>query len=330
MIWLIVNGWLGGTALIEGEPRFAWVLVFPIVAFLNYFQLLAQDTMQNDDGDEPPLLDDVLKIPEDFYEVYASSMHDMMRGFFWVVISVCVQLAAVIGFFFYVTLMSRVIFEGASVNLSIIPEQLLKAFWEILYIPIIVVVVYWGAILIMALFEKLALSSGNSDDVNRSLALQERHFIQESLERLEVYLPKTDYPAWYGWLIWPSIIVMIGLFIGFPALVVWGEGEFFNAVALSGVPPETVISSMGPAFVGGVIFSFLFGASLYWAVMQWLGARYRRFGEYLHSQWGWNSMNAEARSMQSYAKIFTRFVRRRKYDTEEIVEPKKFHFRCIQ
>ena len=224
--------------------------------------------------------------------------------------------------------MSRIIFEDANVDRNQIPEALGGVFLKILYVPAIIVAVYSVVFVIQVVIEKLALSSGtdSQEDVNRSLSTQERQFIQKNLERVERYIAQADYPPFFSWFFWPSLFLMIVSFIAFPSAVVWIESEFVDAVAMSGIAQDDVISSLGPAYIGGVLFSFLFGAALYWAALQWLGMHYRKFGEYLHSRWGWNSMSSEARSLNSYAKIFTRFVRLRKYYPEQDVAPSDFLF----
>jgi len=224
--------------------------------------------------------------------------------------------------------MTRIVFEGMSVDLSRIPEALGDALVKILYIPAVIVLVYSAVFLTQVLLEKFALGSGSSgpDDANRALSVQERRFIGMHLEKIETYLSEAKYPWFYGWFFWPSLVFMMGSIIGFPFLVTVVEAEFFNALDVAGFSEQRVISYLGPAYIGGALFSFLFGCALYWAALQWLGSRYRRFGEYLHSRWGWNSMNTQARPLAAYAKIFTRFVRRRRYHPEQDIEPQQFLF----
>lgn len=332
MFWLFINGWLGGKALLVMDARFAWVLAFPVTAFLNFFQVLVQDKPVEVEPDaeisELHETQEESPIPADFHELRATSAAGAMRGIFSIIGVVALQIVLLVLFFFYGTLMSRIIFEGSDVDLSKIPDVLGGVFLKILYIPAVIVLVYSVVFLTQVLLEKFALSSGSSgpDDVNRPLSLKERQFIQAHIEKVEAYLSEAKYPWFYGWFFWPSLVVMIGSMIGIPYLVTIFEAEFFNALDVAGFSEQQVITHLGPAFVGGVLFSFLFGVALYWAALQWLGSRYRSFGEYLHSRWGWNSMNTEARPLAAYAKIFTRFVRRRQYEPERYVEPQQFLF----
>lgn len=326
LLWVMLNAWLGGKAVLVADPKFLWVLVFPALALLNFAQLLAQDA--SEDSDEPPIesLEQGSAIPADFYEVRSPSPAAAIHGVLQIILVAAVQIGLLVIFFFYGALMVRVIFDGASVEFARVLDALGGAVTKILYIPVIIVVVYSIVFLSQLLIEKMAVGGGTAeaDDVNRALSLEERNFIEAHLHEIEEYISEAKFPALYGWLYWPSIFGMIGFFIGFPALIVMLEAGFFNAVQVSGIPEQNVISSLGPAYVGGVVFSFLFGSTLYWAGFQWLGARYRRVGEYLHMRWGWNSMNAEQRPLATYAKIFTRFVRKRRYSPERKVSPQQF------
>ncbi len=330
LVWLMLNGWLGWKALIVGDAKFVWALAFPVLAFLNFFQLIAQDEpAENVIPDLEAGLSSAQNdadIPPDFYKLPASSAGDALLGVVTIILAIALQIVMLVLLFFYGALMSQIIFEGASVDLAEIPEALGSAFWQILYIPVIIAVVYSIVFIMQIVVERLALNNGSDDrnDVNRALSLQERQFIEAHLKKIKRYLSEAEYPSYYGWLFWPSLALMIVLFLAFPLLVVWIESEFFDPVAASGVAVDAVISVLGPAFIGGVAFSFLFGALLYWSGLQWLGARFRRFGEYLHSRWGWNSMNSDARPIESYAKIFTRFVRKRRYPPDQDIEPRDF------
>lgn len=332
MIWLFINGWLGGKALLATDVNFAWVLAFPVTAFLNFFQTLAQDKPVEAAPDaeisELHGAKEESPIPADFHELRATSPAGAMRGIFSIIVVVALQILLLVLFFFYGTLMTRIIFDGMSVDLSEIPEALGGAVLKTLYIPIIIAAVYSVVFLVQIALEKLALSSGASgpDDINRPLSIKEKWFIAAHLEKIGVYLSEAKYPWFYGWFFWPSLVVMIGSMIGIPYLVAIFEAEFFNALDFAGFSEQQVITHLGPAFVGGVLFSFLFGIALYWAALQWLGSRHQSFGEYLHSRWGWNSMSSEARPLAAYAKIFTRFVRRRRYEPERDVEPQQFLF----
>ncbi|GJL92783.1 hypothetical protein [Hyphococcus sp.] len=330
LIWLMLNGWLGGKALLVGDPKFAWVLAFPVISFLNFYQLIAQGDSDSEAEDEhggelEPSVNEPA-IPADFYELHSSSPASALKGLLSIVLVVSIQLLLMVLFFFYGTLIIRVIFEGASVDFARMLDALGGVFREVLYIPVIIVAVYSIVFLVQLLIEKMAVGRGSDvgDDANRALSVQERSYIEEHIGRIGGYLAELKFPALYGWFYWPSIFGMIGLFLAFPMLVVWIEAEFFDPVKISGIPQADVISVLGPAYIGGVVFSFLFGSTLYWAVFQWLGARYRSIGEYLHTQWGWNSMNTETRPLESYAKIFTRFVRKRRYSPEQQVEPQQF------
>jgi hypothetical protein len=330
LIWLMLNGWLGGKALLVGDPRFAWVLAFPVISFLNFFQLVAKDKPDSEaidahDAEFEPAPNEPA-IPADFYELHSPSPASSLTGLLSIALVVTIQLLLMVLFFFYGTLMVRVIFDGVSVDFSKMLDALSSGFWEIFYIPVIIIAVYSIVFLTQFFVEKFALSSSenSSEDINRALSIQERSYIEEQLERIAAHISESKFPALYGWLYWPSIFLMIGMFIGLPSLVAWWEAEFVNPVNLSGIAEENVISVLGPAFLGGVVFSFLFGAALFWAGFQWLGAHYRSFGEYLHMRWGWNSMNSEPRSLDSYAKIFTRFIRKRRYTPEQPVEPQQF------
>lgn len=330
LVWLMLNGWLGGNALLVGDPRFAWALAFPVISFLNLFQFVAKDVSDSEaedvqSGDLEPAANEPL-VPADFHELHSPSPASALKSLLTIALVVTVQLLLISLFFFYGTLMVRVIFDGASVDFSVMRDALGGAFWEIVYIPIIVIAVYSIVIVVQFFAEKSALGSGGdaSEDVNRALSMQERSYIEQHIDRIAAYMDESKYPAIYGWLFWPSIFLMIGMFIGFPALVVWLEETFFDPVKLSGVAEENVISVLGPAYLGGVVFSFLFGAALFWAGFQWLGSRFRSFGEFLHMRWGWNSMTSDPRPLDSYAKIFTRFVRRRRYSPDQPVEPQHF------
>ncbi len=330
LVWLFLNGWLGGKALLVGDPRFSWVLVFPVLAFLNFFQFLAQDEL-SESGDElqeveaTPLAHEP-GVPADYYELSSTSPAVMVKGVLLIVLVVALQIAAMAFFFFYGTLLVRVIFEGASIDFTQVSDAFGGAIWKILYIPVIIAAVYSIVFLVQIVIEKAAIGGGssNGEDVNRPLSLEERTFIERTLSGIGSYISETKFPPFYSWLYWPSIIAMIGTFIGLPVLVVAFEYMFFDPVALSGVPEGSVITALGPALIGGVVFSFLFGSMCFWAFVHWMGARYRSFGEYLHMRWGWNSMNSEPRPLESYAKILTRFVRKRRYSPDRAVEPREF------
>lgn len=326
LVWIMLNGWLGGKALLVADPNFLWVLVFPVLAVVNYAQLLAQDESGDSDEAQIENQEHESAIPADFYEVRSPSPAAAVHGVLQIILLVALQIGLLVFFFFYGELMVRVIFDGASVEFARVLNVLGGAFVKILYIPVIIVVVYSIVFLGQLIIEKMAVGgrTAEADDVNRALSLQERNFIETHLHEIDDYISEAKFPAFYGWLYWPSIFGMIGFFIGLPVLIVFLEAIFFNAIEVSGIPEDTVISSLGPAYVGGVIFSFLFGATFYWAGFQWLGARYRRVGEYLHMRWGWNSMNAEPRPLAAYAKIFTRFVRKRRYSPEHRVSAQQF------
>jgi len=330
LVWLMLNGWLGGKALLVGDPKFSWVLAFPILSFLNWFQLLAQD--ESSDESNEAKSDDTEKaeneplIPADYYELKSLSPVAAVTGVLRIGVVVALQIILLVLFFFYGSLMVQVIFEGANIDFARIPDVLGGVFWKILYIPVIIILVYSVVFLFQIVIERMAVGAGptTGEDVNRPLSMQEMTFIKKSLEPIDEYISNTSFPAIYGWFFWPSIVVMIGCMIGLPTFVALLEEEFFNAVDMSGIPEESVISSLGPAYLGGVIFSFLFGVAAYWAALHWLGARFRNFGEYLHMRWGWNSMSSDARPLEAYAKIFTRFVRKRRYDLDQQVDPQQF------
>lgn len=329
LAWLMLNGWIGGKALLTGDPRLFWTLGFPVLAILNYAQLLVQDEPAGTDEPvqtTPQPSEDEPSIPADVYELKSASPLGAVLGVFQIILTVALQIILMVLFFFYGTLLTRILFEGASLDFSKIPGALGGVFWKLLYIPIIVVAVYSIVFLIQILVEKLALNSAAKDvhDVNRALSLPERKFIEGSLQKLEAYLAEVKYPAAYGWIFWPSVIFLIGAFIVTPLLIVFFEAAFFNAVRISGVPAANVISSLGPAFVGGAVFGFLFGSIFYWALFQWLGMRRPNFGEFLHAKRGWNSMNSEARSLDAYAKILTRFVRKRRYSPDQAFDASQF------
>ncbi|MFC2954036.1 hypothetical protein ACFOOP_19020 [Marinicaulis aureus] len=327
---LMLNGWLGGKALLVGDPKFSWVLAFPVLSFLNLFQLLAQNGASKDaneiqdDGAEKAVNEPL--IPADFYELKSLSPAAAVTGVMHIGIVVALQIVLLVLFFFYGALMVRVIFEGADIDFARIPDVLGGVFWKILYIPVIIILVYSIFFLIQIVIERIAVGSGSAagEDVNRSLSIQERTFIEKSLQSIDDYISDASFPASYSWLYWSAVLGLIAWFLALPVLVFWLEAEFFNAVEVSGIPEESVISSFGPGFIGGVAFSFLFASTAYWAVFQWLGKRHQRFGEYLHMRCGWNSMNGEPRPLQSYAKIFTRFVRKRRYDPDQQIDPQQF------
>lgn len=330
LVWVILNGWLGGKALLVGDGRFLWVLAFPILSLLNYGQFLVQDGSSDDAIEtpdaalEPPTIEP--QIPADFHQLKSPSPIEAIHGMIMIIAAVVIQLGLMVGFFFYGALMVRILFEGANVTFARIFDGLGGAVWDIVYIPVIIVVVYSLVVLIQFIVEKTAIGGGsaNGDDVNRDLSIHERTFIEQSLQKVKKYIDEAEFPAFYPWLHLPSIISLIAVFIALPLLVVWIEYEFFSAVEIPGIPHEEIIGSMGPAYIGGAMFGFLFGTNIYWAAVQWLGARFRRYGEYLHIRWGWNSMNSEARPLEAYAKIFTRFVRKRRYAPDQSIEPQKF------
>ena len=105
MIWVFINGWLGGKALLVMDAKFAWVLAFPVTAFLNFFQVLAQDKPVEAESDDKSFhLQDSLEessIPEDFHELRTTSAIDAMRGIFSIFAVVAFQIALVVLFFFY-------------------------------------------------------------------------------------------------------------------------------------------------------------------------------------------------------------------------------------
>lgn len=44
LTWLMLNGWVGGKAVLAWDPMFLWVLAFPIMSLLNVLQMFAQET----------------------------------------------------------------------------------------------------------------------------------------------------------------------------------------------------------------------------------------------------------------------------------------------
>lgn len=327
--WGLLNGWLGAEALLHGEPAFFWVLIFPAVALLNFLQASSPGDSGADEShkaEDAQAHDHELNIPADFYELKSSSPATAVMGVLQIALVAVIQITVMVLFFFYGALMVRVLLESASVDLLKIPSTLWDVFLKILYIPTIIAAVYSVVFLIQIVIEKMALTGGESasGDANRALSHQERTFIEQNLQKIKAYIEEIEFPSFYAWSYWPSAIGCIAMFLAFPASILWIESEFFNAVKVSSIPEANVISALGPALVGGAVFGFLFGAAVYWGGYHWLGVRYPGYGEYLHIRRGWNSMSAEPRAFAAYAKIFTRFVRKRRYDVEQVIEPSQF------
>ena len=262
----------------------------------------------------------------DFYELRGASPLEAIRGIVLVFIVVMIQIVGLFAFFFYGNLLNNVIFDGASIDFSKVMDALGNGFMQILYLPVIIVAVYGAVFLIQLIVEKFALSGDRRgpDDANRALSLEERKFIEKNIGVVSTYREASKYPSIYPWLYWLGAGLCIASFLAFPALIIWVESEFFNAIKMSGISEDEVIAYLGPAFVGGAVTSFLFGAMIVWSGWQWLGGHYPKFGEYCHSHWGWNSMDGSWRSDESYAKILTRFIRKRIYHPDEKFEPHQF------
>lgn len=332
LMWAIVNIWLAGSALVGKHWSFLWVLSFPALTALNYIQMLQQDNVIDSDGQENSV-DDELRdehsvIPADYFEIHSTNGGGALLGILKIISSITLSIGFIVVFFFYIALIERIIFDGASVVIKNIPSALGGAFYSVLYIIIISAVVYSIVLVAQVFFEKLAIAGGQqtADDTNRALSLEERKFIEKNLYALEEHLESVKYSPFLAFVPWLSIAPMIVLMIGIPSLNVLLQSVFVNPVQLAGLSEETVISKLGPAYIGGVVFGGLFGTGLFWSCLQWLGQRYSSLGEYLHAKSGWNSMNNNPRSIHDYGKIFTRFVRLRRYSADQQIAPREFIF----
>ena len=331
-IMATVSGFLAVIAILGNHWDFSWIFAFAALSVLNIVQLDADfrlaDAADKEDAVHDELVTDQSKIPPDYFEIRSPGSAGMIHGILNIVLLTVLPAGAVIGVFFYIDLMANVIFHGSEVDLEKVPSDLIADFSSILHIILVSAAVYLIILIIQLIVEKLATTSREqtSDDVNRALSLQERTFIWNHLDKLQDHRKFVKYPRVFVVMYWSSVAAGLVLMIGVPAANAILQVLLFDPVKLAGLSQGVVITALGPAFVGGVVFGVLFGAATSVSIFQWLGKKHPLFGEYLHSKVGWNSMSNKARTIHEYGKIFTRFVRLRRYEPDQLIEPRNFLF----
>jgi len=340
MLLLGANLWIAYLALVSGKAQLLWPVAFAAVSGINLAYLFATDSLKEEKVKEDETAEEIGDglIPANFGVANSGAQ---FRGALILLgwIALIIGLTAALFFFgsIYMTLLKAAIFDSSEISLAPIVENLKSGAGDDALARAVIaiaatIVVYGGMFLIEALVNFLLKSRQTSRgiDMDRSLTQEERVYAGESIRSLADYLDSRRYGG-----MWPSLYAfgVVGLILSFmavPAGIALTEriaDARLELVRAGGVEP---IFYSGAIYLGGIVGGFFAGMLFFWSIIQFLGARYREFGEYLFAKAGWNSVNGRPRNPDEFLWVLVRHIRIGAIDIGKQFKPSAFLYAAFR